>query len=124
MLDTSVAELAVKEKDSQPTAKAKSKAKAKSTPKQKEGSPEEKAKKELMKDIKAFFGKKHVVYLHHFCCGIHSTYDCFEPRLREKGSKARETALDLTNLNVPHQDVRCQVACATVPYVFSSAFDR
>lgn len=58
MLDTSVAELAVKEKDSQPTAKAKSKAKAKSTPKQKEGSPEEKAKKELMKDIKAFFGKK------------------------------------------------------------------
>lgn len=58
MLDTSVAELAVKEKDLQPTAKAKGKAKAKSTPKPKGGSPEEKAKKDLMKDIKAFFGKK------------------------------------------------------------------
>jgi hypothetical protein len=63
MLDTSVAELAVKEKDLQPTAKAKGKAKAKSTPKPKGGSPEEKAKKDLMKDIKAFFGKKNMSFI-------------------------------------------------------------
>ena len=110
MLDTSVAELTVKEADVQPAAKAKGKAKAKSTPKPKGGSPEEKAKKDLLKDIKAFFGLKNVKKYIPVRCGFHSTYGCFEPRLREKGSKARETALDLCNLNIPHQDVWCQVA--------------
>ena len=62
MLDTSAAELSVKGANVAPTAKAKSKAKAKAAPKTKTGTPEEKAKKDLLKDIKAFFGQKQVFH--------------------------------------------------------------
>ena len=55
MLETNVAELNSGGPVSQPKAKAKSKASAKAGAKAKLTSPEEKQKKDLLKDIKAFF---------------------------------------------------------------------
>ena len=74
-------------------------------------SPQDKEKKELQKDINAFPGKNNVVwnqFINSSGCLAGSWIVCPWPRLRDKGSKAQEVALDLNELKIPHQEVPSQ----------------
>ena len=120
MLDSGFASL----KNSQ-MPKAKAKGKAKATPKQKAkgDADKDKANKELQKDIKAFLGK---IRINHMALQLHSSKKCAAsfspiplwphkcaPRLREKSSKARELAVQLNELGIPHQDVPWLNCCGS-----------
>ena len=103
-------------------AEAKSKAKAKAKAKEKKIETEDdKLKKELRKDCKEFPGTLLV------CYGFFSdpskqhqtTYKCFTLilRLSDRARKAREIALDMNSLKIPHQE-------ACVFFVFQSNGNR
>ena len=75
MLDTSVAELASHATTQKASSKAKAKSQAKAKANTKLSSPEEKAKKDLLKDIKAFFSST-MIFRVFGLCDDWSTYVC------------------------------------------------